>query len=149
MAAEGLLVDTNILIRSVQTLDPSYPAITTALERLVRSRVGLFYTSQNLGEMWNALTRPITRNGFGLTSLEADRQARQIESTFLLLPDNPAVHEEWRKMLVDLEISGVQVHDARLVAAMRVHGLKRILTLNDRDFRRFFDIKAVLPQDLL
>ena len=99
--------------------------------------------------MWNALTRPITRNGFGLTSLEADRQARQIESTFLLLPDNPAVHEEWRKMLVDLEISGVQVHDARLVAAMRVHGLKRILTLNDRDFRRFFDIKAVLPQDLL
>ncbi len=34
------------------------------------------YTSQNLGEFWNVLTRPIDRNGFGLTPAEANDRAR-------------------------------------------------------------------------
>ena len=43
-------------------------------------------------------------------------------------------------------VSGVQVHDARLVAATRVHGVKRILTFNDKDFARYTDIEAVHPR---
>ncbi|HJT69510.1 MAG TPA: hypothetical protein VJ731_04885 [Terriglobales bacterium] len=42
-------------------------------------------------------------------------------------------------------LPGVQVHDARLVAAMRVHGVKRILTFNDKDFARYTDIAALHP----
>jgi hypothetical protein len=34
-------------------------------------------------------------------------------------------------------VSGVQVHDARLVAVMKVHGVAHILTLNAADFRRY------------
>jgi predicted nucleic acid-binding protein len=49
---------------------------------------------------------------------------------------------------VDYRVSGVQVHDARLVAAMRVHGVRRILTFNTKDFARFDDIEAVHPADL-
>jgi predicted nucleic acid-binding protein len=45
-------------------------------------------------------------------------------------------------------VSGVQVHDARLVAAMRVHGVKSILTFNDRDFTRYTDIDAVHPRSV-
>jgi predicted nucleic acid-binding protein len=44
---------------------------------------------------------------------------------------------------------GVQVHDARLAAAMRVPGIQRILTFNERDFARYPDIQAVHPQALL
>ena len=44
-------------------------------------------------------------------------------------------------------VSGVQVHDARLVAAMRVHGLDRLLTLNVADFSRYPGIVAVHPRD--
>lgn len=43
-------------------------------------------------------------------------------------------------------VSGVQVHDARLVAAMRVHGVSRILTFNDKDFTRYADIEVVHPR---
>lgn len=50
------------------------------------------------------------------------------------------------KLLVSRGVSGVQVHDARLVAAMRVHGVKRILTFNDKDFVRYADIEAVHPR---
>jgi len=149
VAGDVLLVDTNILIRSVQPRDPAYGVVTAALSQLVSANAVLYYTSQNLGEFWNALTRPIVRNGFGLSPQEADGQARQIEGRLRLLYDSALVHHEWRQMLVDYGISGVQVHDARLVAAMRVHGVKRILTLNAKDFRRFLDIEAVLPQDLI
>jgi hypothetical protein len=40
------------------------------------------------------------------------------------------------------------VHDARLVAAMRVDGLSRLLTLNVADFNRFPEILAVHPRDV-
>ena len=44
-------------------------------------------------------------------------------------------------------VSGVQVHDARLVAAMHVHAVTHLLTLNDRDFTRYPDITAVNPRN--
>jgi predicted nucleic acid-binding protein len=46
-------------------------------------------------------------------------------------------------------VAGVQVHDARLVAAMLVHGVLRLLTLNDRDFGRYSGISVVHPRDVV
>jgi hypothetical protein len=65
-----------------------------------------------------------------------------------LLPDSLAVHQEWRRLLVTYNVSGVQVHDARLVAAMRVQDVPRILTFNDKDFARYRDIEAVHPRSV-
>jgi hypothetical protein len=50
-------------------------------------------------------------------------------------------------MVVHYHIAGVQVHDARLAAAMRVHGVSHILTLNLTDFIRFADLIAVVHPD--
>ena len=145
MAADLFLVDTNILIRWVKRDDPGYPLVTAAIKRLVEMGATSCYVSQNLGEFWNVLTRPIERNGYGMSPETADVKARDIESAFRLLPDNLAVHERWRRLLVEHRVSGVQVHDARLVAAMHVHGVKSILTFNSKDFARFGDIEAVHP----
>jgi predicted nucleic acid-binding protein len=71
-----------------------------------------------------------------------------VERSFRLLPDDLAVHETWRRLLVTHRVSGTQVHDARLVAAMKVHSVSRILTFNTRDFARFKEIEAVHPADL-
>jgi predicted nucleic acid-binding protein len=109
----------------------------------------LFYTSQSLAEFWNANTRPLDRNGFGLSIEETDEQAALIETQLTLAADSEAVHRAWRKIVVDNRVSGVQVHDARLVAAMRVHGLENLLTLNIQDFRRYRDIEAVTPSEVL
>jgi predicted nucleic acid-binding protein len=46
------------------------------------------------------------------------------------------------------DVKGVQVHDARLVAAMRIHGIDRILTYNPSDFRRYEGIAAIQPSDV-
>jgi len=148
MQRSGYLLDSNILIRWVQRGDPRYSIVDNTLDSLVTSQTALYYTSQNLGKFWNALTRPMERNGYGFRPWEVGELAKEVESQFNLLPDSELVHFGWRKMLVDCGISGVQVHDARLAAAMRVHGISRILTFNAKDFRRFPDVQAVLPQDL-
>jgi len=149
MADERYLVDSNILLRWVQPADPDYPTVASAVSALVKSGAVLCYTSQNLAEFWNAATRPASRSGFGLTPKEADQCARRFESRLQLLADRLAVHEEWRKLIVDYDVSGVQVHDTRLVAAMRVHGVKRILTFNTKDFARFKGIEAVAPEEMM
>jgi predicted nucleic acid-binding protein len=143
-----VLFDSNILLRWQEPDHPDQILVTAAVDRLLLSGAVPVYTSQNLGELWNVLTRPAGRNGFGLTPSEADRRARAIESRIELLPDTPAVHFEWRRLLIAHHVCGVQVHDARLVAAMHVHGVKRILTFNTRDFARFSDIEAVHPAEL-
>jgi predicted nucleic acid-binding protein len=118
------LVDSNVLLRLLQRGDPLHALVRAALRTLRSRGDGLCYTSQILGEFWNVCTRPASaRGGFGLPVPEADRRARLIERHYALLPDSLAVHTEWRGLLVAHSVSGVQVHDARLVAAMNVHGV--------------------------
>ena len=94
------------------------------------------------------LSRPKEKNGFGLSIAEADRQVSLIEQQFTLLPDNERIYGEWRQIVVAQQVSGVQVHDARLVAAMRVHGITHLLTLNRADFLRYRDINVVRPKEM-
>ena len=148
MADSLCLLDTNILLRWIKPDDRDYPVVVSAIEAMLLTQAVLCYTSQNVGEFWNTCTRPVDRNGYGLSSSEADRRARYFEDRLRLLPDSLAVHNEWRRMLVTHSISGVQVHDARLVAAMRVHGVKQILSFNDADFGRYRDIQAIHPRSL-
>ncbi len=144
----NILLDSNVLLRWNIRTAPQSQLVIRAVNLLLASGASPCYTSQNLGEFWNVVTRPLDRNGFGLTPAEADGRARVIEDQIPMLPDDPAVHLVWRRLLVDHAISGVQVHDARIAAAMQVHGVKRILTLNTRDFARFPWIEAIHPEQV-
>jgi predicted nucleic acid-binding protein len=143
------LIDSNILLRWVKPDDRDYPLVVSAIDTILGDGGVLCYTSQNVAEFWNTCTRPLDQNGFALSPQETDRRARAFEHKLQLLPDSVAVHQEWRALLVGHNVSGVQVHDARLAAAMRVHGIQRILTFNERDFARYPDIQAVHPRALL
>ncbi len=148
MALVSCLVDTNILLRLTRRGDSQHKIVATAVARLLEQGATLFYTHQNIAELWNAMTRPVDRNGLGLTVLEAEQEVRAIEAGMLLLPDNEAVYWEWRRIVLEHSVYGVQVHDARLAAAMVVHGVAHILTLNEADFSRFSGCAAVHPQDV-
>jgi predicted nucleic acid-binding protein len=145
MAIVSCLVDTNILLRISRRSDPEHMLVDTALARLAGQGTTLFYAHQNIAELWNAMTRPVARNGLGLTVADADRFVQAIESGMSLLPDNEAVYREWRRIVVQYGVSGVQVHDARLAAAMYVHHVNHLLTLNVADFSRFTGLTAVHP----
>lgn len=149
MAETPYLVDSNVLLRWVKPNHRDYALIVSAADAILRLGGVLCYTSQNVGEFWNACTRPADRNGYGLSPNEADRLTRTFEEKLRFLTDSLAVHQEWRRLLVTHSVSGVQVHDARLVAAMQVHGVKHILTFNDHDFSRYSDITAVHPRAIV
>ncbi|MDE0684684.1 MAG: hypothetical protein OXI63_17325 [Candidatus Poribacteria bacterium] len=72
---------------------------------------------------------------------------QDLEMLFPLLPDSSTVYPMWRQLVVKYDVSGVQVHDARLVAAMIAHNVKHILTFNVTDFQRYTDegIEVVNP----
>jgi predicted nucleic acid-binding protein len=145
MAIASCLVDTNILLRISRRSDPQHKVVDAALTRLAQQGTTLYYTAQNIAELWNAMTRPVARNGLGLTVTDADRMVQAIEAGMSFLPDNEAVYREWRRVVVQYSVSGVHVHDARLVAAMYVHRVNRILTLNVADFSRFTGLTALHP----
>jgi predicted nucleic acid-binding protein len=148
MAIPSCLVDTNILLRMTRRSDPQHQLVDTALSRLASQRTILHYTHQNIAELWNAMTRPVVRNGLGLTVAEAEREVRAIEAGMTLLPDSEAVYREWRRIVVQHGVLGVQVHDARLAAAMYVHAVGQILTLNVSDFIRFSGLSALHPSSI-
>src|ERR1700693_1593990 len=145
MAIPSCLVDTNILLRIARRSDPQHKLIDTALAKLASEGTTLHYTHQNIAELWNAMTRPVVRNGFGLSAAEAEREVRAIEAGMSFLPDREGVYREWRRIVLQYSVLGVQVHDARLAAAMYVHSVAHILTLNVTDFSRFSDLTAMHP----
>jgi predicted nucleic acid-binding protein len=131
------LADTNVLLRFADRTHPVHPIVRTAVRQLRTSGHSVRATPQNFVEFWNVATRPIEKNGFGLAPANADRLLRLVERLFPLLPDSPTVYTEWRRLVVSFGVSGIQAHDARIVAAMIVHGVTHILTFNTTDFVRY------------
>ena len=131
------LADTNVLVRSIERNHPDHQDAVNALERLLRAGDALYITPQNVVEFWNVCTRPIDKNGLGLSPAEAHTETTRLESFLTILPEIPAIYPEWRRLVLTHSVSGVQVHDARIVAAMNTYGIKSILTFNRDDFTRY------------
>lgn len=142
------LVDTNVLVRSIQRSHTASRLARRALILLLRQNVALTLAPQNVAEFWNVCTRPIEANGLGLNIPAANRHTEQLERLFEILHDSDHTFSIWRELVVTHSVSGVKVHDARLVATMIAHGIPQILTFNVTDFSRFDRILAVHPQDI-
>ena len=103
-------------------------------------------TAQNLIEFWAVCTRPGENNGLGLLPAQASRVLARIESSALRLSDDTdAVYGEWKKLVATHGVSEKKSHDARLVAAMNVHGITHVLTSNVDDFNRFPGVVTIQP----
>jgi predicted nucleic acid-binding protein len=139
-----VLLDSGILMRLVNRIDPLHSSVRASVRALAMRGDQLVMSAQNVAEFWNVCTRPATaRGGLGLSVAETDQRLRLLERIIRLLPDVPAAYTIWRSFVVNLGISGVQVHDARLVALMQAHGVTHLLTLNAPDFLRYAGITAI------
>jgi predicted nucleic acid-binding protein len=139
------LVDTNVLVRLAVPADPRHLSSRRAVEALETE--GLYCASQNFVELWNVATRPVENNGLGQPTTVADQVLRSLEQVFPRLPEPDEAYDRWRDLVVRFGITGVKVHDARLVALMLANGIFRILTFNASDFRRYevLGIRAIDP----
>ena len=105
-------------------------------------------TLQNVAEFWNVLTRPVDKNGMGLSVERAEEELEKLESTFQVLYEDVYSHRHWESLLKRHQIKGVSVHDARLVSVMLAQNITHILTFDTGDFARYTEITAIHPTDL-
>ncbi|MEP6903904.1 MAG: type II toxin-antitoxin system VapC family toxin [Actinomycetota bacterium] len=142
--------DTNILLRFAVRTDPQHSIVLSAIRKLKNGGDKIHILPQTCVEFWNVFTRPSARNGFGFSVQKANHSLGLLEKIFPLLPDDENVHKEWRKLVVNFGVSGVQVHDARIVAAILIHKVTHILTFNTADFVRYssLGIIAVNPNSV-
>ena len=142
-------VDTNVLLRSIEHGHVAQPIAKNALFALRDRGEIVSVLPQNLIEFWAVATRPVINNGLGLTIAEAEIELINLKTLFALLPDTPEIFPAWERLVLQYQVFGKQVHDARLVAAMSVHNLTHLLTFNTPDFKRFTAITAVSPQSVI
>jgi predicted nucleic acid-binding protein len=142
------LADTNVLLRWFHTPSPHHPVAVAAIDAIARRGDRLVITPRNLVEFWSVATRPPLVNGLGLDPATTEAVVQNFELTFPLLQDNPAIHPEWRRLVSLTGARGKQVHDARIAALMRVHGVGHLLTFNGDDFARYPGVVAVDPASL-
>jgi predicted nucleic acid-binding protein len=140
-----ILVDTNILVRSVYPPDPHYEIAARALSTLTARNEILCIAPQNIIEFWAVATRPRNENGLGLESVTAEQEIEIMMRLFLLLAYTPQVFHTWRHIVFTQGVLGKQTHDAHLVALMQVHAVESILTFNSSHFKRYSGINVLDP----
>ncbi len=129
--------DTNLLLRFVELGHPSNPIATRAIHRIRRRGATVFACPQNFVEFWAVATRPISANGLGFSTAQSEIELAKIETLFPMLPDDPAIYPEWRRLVTQAGVSGKPTHDARLMAVAVVYSVDNLLTFNGGDFTRF------------
>ena len=136
-----ILLDTNLLGRMTDSLDPQCAATRRAIGVLSKTE-RLVIVPQNLYEFWAIATRskgrpPAGQNGLGLTCEQASQWIRFFQRRFTLLPDREELLKTWHDLVRTSGTRGLKSHDARLASAMQIHGISRLLTFNGADFKGF------------
>ncbi len=144
-----ILLDTNLLTRMAEPGHPQYQAALDATDILGKQGHELFLVPQVLYEFWVVCTRPLHLNGLGRTATEAEVELVKFKSLFAILDESPLTFPEWKKLVTNYLIVGMNAHDARLVAAMAVYGITHFLTFNEQDFRRYQSITILTPNAVI
>lgn len=121
----AFLIDTNILLRTMQPHHPHCAPAERAVAALRIRKQVLHVVTQNLVEFWAVATRPEGENGLGMSIEAATRELIALKRLFSLLPEMP-IFDEWERLVATYRVSGKNTHDARLVASMKAHGIARI-----------------------
>ena len=140
----NVLLDTNILTRMAQPGHFQYQIAIDATDTIGQRGDTPCLIPQVLYEFWVVATRPVSQNGLGFDVATTTTELSRIKSLFALFPDTATIFPEWEHLVTTLQVVGKEAHDARIVAAMKIHGLIHILTLNTADFARY---PGVVPLD--
>lgn len=138
-----VLIDTNVLIYATLEDDPRSKrsrALLTAPKQGER-----FTSVQNLAEMYPNLTGP--KMELPDTPAVARAKIQSIASLpgLQVLPLTGDVQSIALELCEKYGLTRQHYHDAQIAATMRVHGIRVLLTENDRDFAAMTEIRAVNP----
>jgi len=142
--ADRALLDTNVLLAATDEGHVEHENALNALNRWPAAGTALYTTGQILREYFSVATRAVEQNGLGLAQRDALANTRALRERLRVLAENAKVADRLLDLLERVECRGNRVHDANLVAAMAVHGIDTVVTMNIGDFRRFERYVAVV-----
>lgn len=140
-----IAVDSNILVYAHRADSPFHEA---ALERIVSLAEGAVLWAipwPCLHEFLAIVTHPRIYAPPTPLARALDQIDAWVESPILRLLAETETHwPKLRALLTHARIAGPQVHDARIVALCRQHGVRELWSA-DRDFGRFPELRVVNP----
>lgn len=138
-----LLIDAGVAIRFAVSSDPQHTPIAVKVKALAEEGWELCFAPQAIREAWNVLTRPSKNGGYEMPPSQAERALQIVWASFTFLEEKPEVFRHWQLLATTYGLVGKSVHDANVVAAALAHDATHILTLNERDFRRYREIEII------
>jgi uncharacterized protein len=140
-----IAVDTNILVYAHRFESPFNQAAFERLTELANGTATWAIPWPCLHEFLGVVTNP--RAFAPPTSLEGALSQIEIwleSPSLVLLTESPTHWTTLRSILIESAITGPRVHDARIMALCRQHGVRELWSA-DRDFSRFAGVKVVNP----
>jgi toxin-antitoxin system PIN domain toxin len=132
-----IAVDTNLLVYAHRQDAPFHDAAKQCLATLAEGPGAWAVPWPCLHEFLGVVTRPrIFRIPTPLRAALAQVDAWLASPTVVLLAEGPRYWSELREVLQAGRVAGARVHDARIAALCRAHGVHELWTA-DRDFSRF------------
>ena len=142
--AEPVFVDTIVLVHANNADSPFQEAARQHLQELAAGGHAMWISRQVLREYAAVISRLMNeRNAFDGPAIVSD--LLRFEQEFLVADDDAAVSAQLRRLIVSHAVKGKQTHDANVAATMLVHGVTRLLTHNEKDFRRLVPLIEILP----
>lgn len=137
--------DTNIILRAYHSVFPQYALVSATFDRLIESDTELWISRQVIREYLVQLTHARTFDT-PFTGEKAVQQVYHVLQTCHVADETHITTQNLLQLIKEYPVSGKQIHDANIVAAMLTNGIYTLLTLNAADFNRYRDkINVVAP----
>jgi len=135
--ADRAVLDTNVLLAASDTGRFEHASARAVLDQWPARGTTLYTSGQILREYLSVTTRPVERNGLGLSQSDSVANVRALCGRLRVLAENEKVAKRLLELLDQVVCTGRQVHDANVVATMLVNGIETLVTINVGDFTRF------------
>jgi predicted nucleic acid-binding protein len=143
-AVDPVFIDTNVLVYANSATAPLRDAARIRLNGLAAEGAKLWISRQILREYLATMTRTqMLEKPVPATKVIEDVQ--RFGTEFTIAEDGPTVTAGLLALLGAIPMGGKQIHDANIVATMLASGLRRLLTHNVTDFRRFSASIEIMP----
>jgi len=146
----AVLIDTSVLVRTLQQDSELGLAARHALRILAQRQTPLCISPQVLAEYWVVATRPASLNGLGFQPARALDLMNAFRARVRLVFEDENSHEIWARLVGPPDgVRGKRAHDARIAAVALAHGIDVVATFNLHDYERFEGIRALDPRDVV
>ncbi len=132
---ESIFIDTNVLVYASVPVSPWHRQSVECIGSLESEGVAIWISGQVIRELLVNLTRDDIRGS--RSHGEMIEQVIRMIDRFRVASDTEAVRQALIEIVRRHRVQGKQIHDANIAATCLVNGIPRLLTNNERDFKRY------------